>query len=130
MEYIFYALIILFLKSHENPSYCFVFLSQFALQWKPDLQSGKDRRMETGDVWLGHFTCSPRVKLRIGIEAKKMLVIMQDLPDRATIEAYKEVRTAFCVAYLQGIDQAKAVFNKGNHQITMPMPFFLFVSPY
>ena len=131
LEDIGYAVISEFLTEHKIPKDRYVIYPQLALPWKPS--EIPDRRREVTDFGVGNLALNgpPYFKLRIGMEVKRALPIMTDLPAPSAIEDDAEVKSAFHDLYFQGEDQAKAAIKGGFNFPNRPqVPFFLFVGPY
>jgi len=127
-EDVTYAVITEFLLQHKDPAERFVLYPQLSLRWKPE--NPKDTREEVPDIGVGNFTLQvPCFKLRFGVESKKMLVVMQGLPEPAAIEGDEAVLDILDILFYQGEDQAKAAI-KGGHALSPSLPYLLFVGPY
>jgi len=115
----------------------FVVLPQQALKWKPG--APKDRRKEVPDIGIGNvllpdtITAPPTpamVKLRSGVEAKKAIAEMIDLPPPATIIHNLSIMRAFQIAYFQAEDQAKAAIKGGLALEVTTIIWVVAVGPY
>ena len=127
-EDVTYAVIAEFLLQHKYPPGRFVLYPQLSLRWKPHVQ--KDRREEIPDFGVGNFSLeAPYFKMRLGIEAKRLLDSLKVIPEPRAIEGSADVLNAFHSLYYQGEDQAKAAF-KGRHPLSEEIPYLLFVGPY
>src|SRR6266540_9685 len=128
-EDIMYPVITEFLGESKVPRERFLVYPQLALPWNPD--HPEDRREEIPDFAVGNFdlTNAPHFKIRAGAEVKRAIPIMLDLPEPPAIEDDESVKIAFHGLFYQAEDQAKSAM-KGGSNLTVPMPFFLFVGPY
>jgi hypothetical protein len=105
-----------------------VLYPQLSLRWKPD--DPKDTLAEIPDIGIGNFSLqAPCFKMRLGIEAKRLVGAMQNLPEPMAIQDHEDVLSAFHSLFYQGEDQAKAAI-KGGHTLSEAIPYLLFVGPY
>ena len=127
-EDVTYAVITEFLLEHKRPAERFVLYPQLSLRWKPE--DPRDTRAEVPDIGVGNFTLlTPHFKMRLGVEAKRILSVMHGLPDPQAIQGNKDVLNAFHSLFYQGEDQAKAA-SKGGYTLSPAIPYLLFVGPY
>jgi hypothetical protein len=127
-EDITYAVIIEFLLQYKHPVGRFVLYPQMSLHWKPN--NPKDTRKEIPDISIGNFTLQvPYFKMRLGVEAKRLLGVMVNLPEPMAIEGHEDVMIALHILFYQGEDQAKAAI-KGGHTHTNTIPYLPFIGPY
>jgi len=127
-EDVTYAVITEFLLQYKRPVGRFVLYSQMSLRWKPN--NPKDTREEIPDIGVGNFTLQvPCFKMRLGVESKRLLGVMVNLPEPTAIEGHEDVMIIFHSLFYQGEDQAKAAI-KGGHTLTNTIPYLLFVGPY
>ncbi|KAN0141512.1 hypothetical protein V8E53_000757 [Lactarius tabidus] len=130
-EDILYAIITHFLVLHQKPSHRFTIYPQMTLKWKPTDQS--DQRAEIPDIGLGTFTLpgsSPLFKLRCGVEAKRAVEIMQQLPKPESILSEYDVVSAFYKLDLQAQNQAKAAYRNNYPLANDGIWWILLVGPY
>lgn len=127
-EDVTYAVITEFLLQYKHPIERFVLYPQLSLRWKPD--DPKDTRAEIPDIGVGNFSLqTPCFKMRLGVEAKRLVGAMQNLPEPMAIQDHEDVLSAFHTLFYQGEDQAKAAI-KGGHTLSEAIPYLLFVGPY
>jgi hypothetical protein len=127
-EDVTYAIITEFLLQHKHPADRFVLYPQLSLRWKPE--DLRDTRAEVPDIGVGNFTLqAPCFKMRLGVEAKRLLGAMHGLPQPRAIQDDEDVLNAFHSLFYQGEDQAKAAI-KGGHTLSTVIPYLLFVGPY
>jgi hypothetical protein len=127
-EDVTYAVIIEFLLEHKCPADRFVLYPQLSLRWKPE--DPRDTRAEVPDIGIGNFTLQgPHFKMRLGVEAKRLVSAMRGLPVPRVIQDNEDVLNAFHSLFYQGEDQAKAAI-KGGHTLSTAIPYLLFVGPY
>jgi hypothetical protein len=112
----------------STPLTRFVLYPQLSLRWKPeDLQ---DTCAEVPDIGVGNFTLQALCfKMRLGVEAKRLVGVRHSLPPPRTIQDDEDVLNAFHSLFYQGEDQAKAAI-KGGHTLSTVIPYLLFVGPY
>ena len=124
-----YPVITEFLGELKAPRERFVIYPQLALPWKPD--DAKDKRKEIPDFAIGNFDFAnaPHFKVCVGAEVKHAIPVMLDLPEPSAIENNEFVKIVFHGLFYQAEDQAKSAM-KGSSNLTVPMPFLLFVGPY
>lgn len=88
-----YAIIVKFLLQHKYPIEHFVLYPQLSLRWKPEIQ--KDTQAEVPDVGVSNFTLqAPYFKIHFGVESKRMVGVMGDLPEPITIQGHADVLNA------------------------------------
>ena len=123
-----YPVVCEFLSVHKNPPYRFVLYPQMSLKWKPE--DPPDKRQEVTDFGVVNFTPNA-YKLRCGIEVKRAIDIMANLPDARYIKNREDVKDVFHAAKIQAMDQAKAAF-KNNYcfDSNKPIHWMLVVGPY
>lgn len=114
-EDVLYAIFADFLALHQKPHFRFTIYPQMSLSWKPE--NRHDRRVEVPDFGLGSFTLPgttvPFFKLRCGVEAKRAIETMANLPSAQTMRSAYKIRSHFQALYFQAQDQAKAAYR--NH---------------
>lgn len=101
------------------------------MKWKPDVE--RDRRSEVVDFGVGNFADAgavPPFRLRFGVEAKRAIRLMQELPSPASIVNHSDVQVAFHHLYYQAQDQAKAAFKGGYPLVAEGVQWILLVGPY
>lgn len=131
-EDVTYAVIREFLLQHKVPPGRFVLYPQLSLRRKPEIQ--KDDREEIPDFGVGNFTLQMPLrtslfKMRFGVESKRIVKVMEGLPEPATVQGRTDVRLAFRGLFYQGEDQAKAAIKCG-HAPSPTVPYLLFIGPY
>jgi hypothetical protein len=127
-EDVTYAVITEFLLQYKHPVERFVLYPQLSLRWKP--KDPKDTRAEVPDIGVGNFSLqAPCFKMRLGVEAKRLVGAMENLPEPIAIQDHEDVLSAFHTLFYQGEDQAKAAI-KGGHTLSKAIPYLLFVGPY
>jgi hypothetical protein len=127
-EDITYPVIMEFLLVHKNPSHRFTLYSQINFRWNPDRV--RDYRMEIPDIGLVNFRCNRPFIYRLGIESKRMISMMADLPPTSIVEDNDDVRLALHTAYYQAEDQAKAAIRGDHAPRQRPIDYFLLIGPY
>jgi len=127
-EDIVYGVLPEFLSLHKAPPYRFSIWPQMSLKWKP--RHSNDQRQEITDFGLVNFT-RHAVKLRCGVEVKRPIPLMAEMPRAADIKDLDEVKDSFYAVRLQAEDQAKASF-KNNYcfNSSRPIHWILVVGPY
>jgi hypothetical protein len=106
-EDITYGIIIDFLLEHRQSAGRFSIYPQLGFPWKPD--NPKDRRREVPDIVVGNLTLdTPGLKMRIGIESKKMIETMHGIPEPSPIQNNEYIQNSFQKSIIQGEDQTKA----------------------
>jgi hypothetical protein len=130
-EDVAYAVFVDFLVQHKKPAERFVIYSQLSLKWKPDMKD--DRRSEIPDLGVGNFTTvgeTPPFKLRFGVEAKRSIEEMKELPPPSSIIDSDQVRAAFHTLYFQAQDQAKAAIKGEYPMLGDTVRWILLIGPY
>jgi hypothetical protein len=131
-EDVVYGIITDFLLEHKVPSDRFVICPQLSIPWNP--ANPFDRRREVPDMAIVNFNLADHpilYRLRLGIEAKRPVPVMANLPLPDLIQDEVVVRSAFHTARFQAENQAKAAYK--NERIANPLggvPWLLFVGPY
>ena len=129
-EDVTYAVITEFLLQYKDPVEHCVLYPQLSLRWKPD--DPKDTRTEIPDIGVGNFSLQapgPCFKMRLGVESKRLVGAMQNLPEPMAIQDHEDVLSAFHTVFYQAEDQAKAAI-KGGHTLSETIPYLLFIGPY
>ena len=62
--------------------------------------------------------------MRLGVESKRLVGAMQNLPEPMDIQDHEDVLNAFHTLFYQGEDQAKAAI-KGGHTTSEAIPYLL-----
>lgn len=127
-EDILYAVFTEFVLSHKVPSSRFVLYPQVDLKWKPE--DDDDQRSEVPDFGIGHFTLTGAFKLRCGVEAKRAIGLMANLPAPRELINNREVRMAFRLIRFQAEDQAKAAYKNKCPLREDGIDWILLVGPY
>jgi hypothetical protein len=126
-----YAIFNDFLALHQRPLRRFTIYPQMNLKWKPTDQ--QDRRSEIPDVGLGNFMppgIFPFFKLRCGIEAKRAIRVMSDLPPPESLMTASDVMSAFHTLFFQAQNQAKAAYKNKYPLSNDGIQWILLVGPY
>lgn len=126
-----YAVFNYFLSAHQTSPHRFTIYPQMALQWNPMAQG--DRRAEVPDFGLGNFTLPghlPFFKLRCGVEAKRALEIMAQLPGPESIISNRDLIATFHWLYIQAQNQAKASYRNDYPLASDGIWWILLVGPY
>jgi hypothetical protein len=121
-----------FLGRHKLPPNRFTMAPQLAFKWKPKDKS--DERKEVVDICVINLTypgTSPRLRLRLGVEIKRALDIMETMPPPESIISDPEVQKAFKFATAQARDQAKTAFiNNFTFSNTQAVDWIVAIGPY
>jgi hypothetical protein len=127
-EDILYGVVTEFLSLHKTPLQRFSLWPQMSFRWKPGHPS--DKRGEVTDFGLVNFT-RDTFKLRCGVEVKRPISLMAEMPPAADIKDLDEVKDSFFAVRLQAEDQAKAAFKNGYpFNSARPIYWILVVGPY
>ncbi|KAH9031933.1 hypothetical protein EDB85DRAFT_1890948 [Lactarius pseudohatsudake] len=130
-EDILYAILIDFLALHQVPLRRFTIYPQMNLKWNP--ADHNDRRFEIPDFGLVNFTSpntNPPFKLRCGVEVKRSLEIMSNLPPPVLLTTNYTVMTLFHCLYFQAQTQAKAAYKNSYPLTNDGVQWILVVGPY
>ncbi|ETW74866.1 hypothetical protein HETIRDRAFT_241971, partial [Heterobasidion irregulare TC 32-1] len=128
-EDITYATISEFLRLHDEPLGRFIQMPQPKLRWNHT--STCNRREEIPDFVLFNMSLiSPHIRLRAGIETKRLLPTMKNLPTSLSLEENVGVMGLLHLMYYQGEDQAKAAVRSEYVSDNVPIPWLLFIGPY
>jgi hypothetical protein len=127
-EDILYGVVTEFLSLHKTPLQRFSLWPQMLFRWKP--QNPSDKQGEVTDFGLVNFT-HDTFKLQCGVEVKRPILLMAEMPPAADIKDLNEVKESFFTVRLQAEDQAKATFKNGYpFNSARPIYWILVVGPY
>ena len=124
-----YAVFTDFLYRHKSPQR-FLVAPKLSLARKPkDEVDGRKVIVDIGVVNTTRPGSDPPVKLRLGVEIKRALDVMETLPPPACIISNPDVESAFHALSLRAQDQAKtAIRNKYTFSDTVD--WIVLIGPY